>query len=37
MNHVERKGKMYTQIIYYDSSGKKKQIWRRVDSKHRRL
>jgi integrase len=33
MNYVERKGKIYARKIYYDSSGKKKQIWRRVESK----
>lgn len=32
-NYVERNGKIYARKCYKDSSGKKRQIWRRVETK----
>jgi integrase len=32
-HYVERDGKIYARKVYKDSSGKKRQIWRRVESK----
>jgi len=32
-NYVEREGKIYARITYRDSNNKRRQIWRRADSK----
>ena len=31
--YVVRDGKIYARVIYFDSAGKKRQLWRRAESK----